>query len=622
MFSKLDLRAGYHQIRMDRRDIQKTAFRTHEGHYEFVVMPFGLSNAPSTFQAAMNQIFRPFLRRFVIVFFDDILVYSRSSKEHVQHLCEVLQCLLSHNFFAKGSKCHFFQKSIEYLGHLVSGEGVRADPSKVEAMNNWPQPKNLKQLCGFLGLTGYYRRFVAGYATIAAPLTELLKKDSFVWGEKATIAFECLKQAMMKTPALQLPDFGKTFVVETDASNVGIGGVLMQEGHLIAFFSKKLGPRSMAASTYHRELRAVVEAVTKWRQYLLGRPFIIRTDHKSLRELLTQVIQTPEQQYYMRKLMGFQFTIEYKAGIENSAADALSRQHEGSHSQVCSFISNIQFDFLDTLKHENQECGDLKVIRQQVEGGLLRDADYVIKDGVMFFKGRFFLSHSSALKDIMMREHHETPIGGHAGAEKTYQRLSANFYWVGMRKEVKEFVARCMTCQTIKYSTSSPQGLLQPLEIPTRVWEDLALDFIVGLPNSKGSTTILVVVDRLTKYAHFGALPTSYTASKVAELFCNMVIKLHGLPRTIVSDRDPIFTSQFWQKLFEFMGTRLKMSSAYHPQTDGQSEVLNRYLEQYLRAFVAEHPRRWGEYLVWAEYHYNTSYQSAIGMTPFQALYG
>lgn len=199
----------------------------------------------------------------------------------------------------------------------------------------------------------------------------------------------------------------------------------------------------------------------------------------------------------------------------------------------------------------------------------MADLEYSRRDGLIMHKGRLFLGKNSMLKRTTLQEFHETPIGGHAGVERTYIRLSANFYWSGMRREVKEFVASCVTCQTIKYSTAAPAGLLQPLEMPERIWEDLALDFIVGLPNSKGNTTILVVVDRLTKYAHFGALSSNFTASKVAELFCNMVIKLHGLPRTLVSDRDPIFTSQFWQRLFELMGTRLQMSSAYHPQTDG-----------------------------------------------------
>ncbi|XP_042022920.1 uncharacterized protein LOC121770215 [Salvia splendens] len=322
VFTKLDLRSGYHQIRMQEEDVFKTAFRTHDGHFEFLVMPFGLTNAPSTFQAAMNAIFQPMLRRFVIVFFDDILVYSPTLEDHGEHLAAVLKVLQENSFFVKLSKCSFCSSTVEYLGHLISNGSLMANPNKISAMTAWPKPKNVKQLRGFLGLTGYYRRFVAGYALIASPLTDMLKKDAFVWTPEAESSFLDLKGAMTTAPVLRLPDFEKTFCVETDASDTGIGAVLLQDTHLIAFFSKKLGPRRRVASTYHKELYAIVEAVQKWRQYLLGREFVIRSDQKSLKELLQQIVQTPEQQLYVRKLMGYKFVIEYKKGITNLAADA------------------------------------------------------------------------------------------------------------------------------------------------------------------------------------------------------------------------------------------------------------------------------------------------------------
>lgn len=271
---------------MHEADVYKTAFRTHEGHFEFLVMPFGLTNAPSTFQAAMNDIFRPLLRRFVIVFFDDILIYSPTLPAHVEHLTEVLSILQVHQFFIKLSKCSFCCTTVDYLGHMITDGNLKADPAKIEAMVAWPQPRSLKQLRGFLGLTGYYHRFIAGYAIIASPLTDLLKQDSFEWNSAATSSFMALKTAMTSAPGLRLPDFTKTFYVETDASDVGIGAVLLQENHLLAFFSKKLGPRRRITSTYHKELYAIVEAVQKWMQYLLGQEFVIRTDQKSLRELL------------------------------------------------------------------------------------------------------------------------------------------------------------------------------------------------------------------------------------------------------------------------------------------------------------------------------------------------
>ncbi|XP_043714700.1 uncharacterized protein LOC122663059 [Telopea speciosissima] len=332
VFSKLDLRAGYHQIRVKTQDIEKTGFRTHDGHYEFLVMPFGLTNAPATFQATMNSLFKPFLRKFVTVFFDDIFVYSKTLEDHLLHLSEVLQCLTDNQFLAKGSKCQFCQSSLGYLGHLISSNGVEPDPTKISAIMEWPLPMNIKQLRGFLGLTGYYRRFVRHYAHIASPLTDMLKKDCFSWTDNAKLSFEALKHAM--TPVLAFPNFLKVFEVETDASGVGIGAVLIQEGHPIAFFSKKLCDHMRQASAYVRELYALPQAVQKWRHYLLGRHFLIKTDHRSLKHLLTQVIPTPEQHLFLSKLLGYSYTIIYKPGKENVVADSLSRSTSKEEDQI------------------------------------------------------------------------------------------------------------------------------------------------------------------------------------------------------------------------------------------------------------------------------------------------
>ncbi|CAA7051508.1 unnamed protein product [Microthlaspi erraticum] len=293
IFTKLDLTAGYHQVRVHPPDIPKTAFRTHNGHYEYLVMPFGLCNAPSTFQSLMNSVFRDHLRKFVLVFFDDILVYSKSRQEHLIHVREVLRLLQQHRLFVKLKKCEFGKQELEYLGHIISGDGVKVDQSKIQAMTAWPSPTTITELRGFLGLTGYYRKFVQHYGIIARPLTNLLKKGKFEWTGADEEAFNHLKSALTTTPILALPDFSSPFIIQTDASGDGIRAILSQQGRPIAYMSRSLGVAKRSWSTYAREMLAIVIAIRTWRPYLLGRRFIIQSDQRSLRFMLEQRILTP-----------------------------------------------------------------------------------------------------------------------------------------------------------------------------------------------------------------------------------------------------------------------------------------------------------------------------------------
>lgn len=348
IFSKLDLKSEYHQLRMTEGEEHKTAFKTHSGHFEFLVMPFGLTNAPTSFQSLMNHLFKPFLRRFVIIFFDDLLVYSKSLQEHKEHLASIFKLIRVHQLFLNRKKCSFATSRVEYLGHFITKDGVSTDPDKIQAVEEWPHPQNLKQLRGFLGLAGYYRRFVKDFGKIAKPLTDMLKKDSFVWSPESTSAFTLLKQALVTAPLLSLPDFSQKFVVETDASGKGIGAVLMQQHHPIAYISKSLGPKQQAMSVYERELLAIVYAVQKWGAYLAHAPFIIKTDQRSIKHILDQKLNTSFQQAWVAKLMGFDFEIQYKEGAQNLAADALSRR-EGAQL-LPMMINSASPDLYESIK--------------------------------------------------------------------------------------------------------------------------------------------------------------------------------------------------------------------------------------------------------------------------------
>jgi hypothetical protein len=430
-FTKLDLHSGYHQIHMKEADIPKTSFRTHENHYEFLVMPFGLCNAPSTFQSLMNHVFRPFLRHFVLVFFDDILIYSKTWTYHLAHVDRVLHLLSQHQLFLKQFKCAFDASEVEYLGHLVGKDGVRVDPKKIEAMQDWPQPKTLKILRGFLGLTGYYRKFVKNFGKIATPLTALLKKNSFTWTPTTAQAFQTLKMVMCTTLVLALPDFTKTFVLECDASGKGIGAILMQEGRPLAFTNKQLSERNMGKSIYEKEILAILHAVDMWHPYLLGKHFNIKTNHQSLKYFLEQRISSSEQQKWVTKLFGYDYEIIYKKGKDNVVADALSLKYEDEGSLFSLYF--IVLDWLQAICQEWLQDPKSSHLIQQLQSNALASPGYSWLHDELRYKGCLYLSKQSKLKSMVLSELHATPTMGHSGFTKTYDRVKLSFFWDGMK---------------------------------------------------------------------------------------------------------------------------------------------------------------------------------------------
>ena len=315
-FSKIDLRSGYHPVRIQPQDVPKTAFRTRFGNYEFLVMPFGLTNAPATFMTLMDRVLRPYLGNFVVVFLDDILIYSRSEEEHLEHLRLVFELLRAHKLYAKESKCEFFKEQVHYLGHIISNKGIMMDPDKVDAIVRWPHPTNLEELQIFLGLAGFYRKFIQDYAKIAVPMTNQLKDKgrSFTWGEEQQRSFDKLKVAIATAPILAIVDPHKPFVVETDASATAIGAVLIQDGRPIAFESKKLNRAQQNYSAYERELFAIVHALKKWRHYLYGATFEVLFDHENIKWFTSQRDLKGRKARWAEFLQDFDCTLQYRKG--------------------------------------------------------------------------------------------------------------------------------------------------------------------------------------------------------------------------------------------------------------------------------------------------------------------
>ena len=400
-------------------------------------MPFGLTNEPSTFQAVMNNLFRPMLRRYVLVFFDDILVYSKNWEHQMQHMQSVLELLHTQIFYANRNKCTFGDTTMDYLHHTISKQGVAMQYSKIQAILSWSTPHNVKGVRGFLGLTGYYPKFIQGYGCIAKPLTTLTKKDNFQWNQETQRAFEQLKQPLVIAPVLHLSYFTQLFTVECDASGSGIAAVLMQNLHPIAYFNEVLSDRNLAKSAYEREIMALALTVQHWRPYLLGSKFTVFTYQKSLGYLLHQRFTTPDQQHWVLKLLGFNFDINYKSSKENRAADALSRQEEGSYN---SFLSSPTWEEGYHLVQEANQDPVLQKIKAALLHNSLSRPGFTLHNDILFHKGQLAISSNSKLIPHLIQEFHGSRTRGHSGYYRTNRRLATNLYQIGMSSTVQKFV--------------------------------------------------------------------------------------------------------------------------------------------------------------------------------------
>jgi hypothetical protein len=440
----------------------------------------------------------------------------------------------------------------------------------------------------------------------------------FVWSPAVQEAFDAVKIALSSAPVLALPNFDKQFILETDACNVGIGAVLMQDGHPIAYLSQSLNKTDQGRSTYEQECLAILLAVDKWRSYSQHKEFIIRTDQRSLQHLGDQWLTTGIQYKAFVKLMGLQYQIQYKAGISNAVADALSR----CESQPVSAISTCTPSWQERLDAGYQyHDKDHKLLSALSLPGS-HPMGFSLVDGIIRYKSRIWVGHNTLAQGHILQALHSSGIGEHFGIQGTYQRINALFAWPIMKHIVTSYVQACTVCQQAKVEHVKLPGMLQPLPIPSQAWSVVSLDFIEGLPRSNNHNAILVVIDKFSKYAHFVPLTHPFTALQIAQVYFNQVYKLHGLPSAIISDRDRIFTSNLWQELFKLSDTQLLMSTSYHPQTDGQTERLNQCLETFLRCAMHASPGKWFQWLPLAEYWYNTTYHSALGHSPFEVLYG
>ena len=660
LYTTIDLRHAYHLVRITEGDEWKTAFRTRYGSFEWLVMPFGLTNAPAAFQRFMNDIFSDLLDVYVIIYLDDILVYSNDPSQHTKHVREVLRRLRMNGLYARPDKCRFSADTVEYLGFILSKEGLKMDPSKVQTIQDWPEPRKIKDIQSFLGFANFYRRFISDYSNIVVPLTRLTRKGTpWNFNDAARKAFESLKSAFTSAPILThwMPD--KPMIVETDASDYALGAILSLqtdsgEIHPVAFHSRTFSAPELNYDTHDKELLAIFEAFRVWRHYLEGSaiPIDVVTDHKNLEYFSTTKVLTRRQARWSEFLSQFNMVIRFRPGKLGTKPDSLTRRwdvypKEGNSDYATVNPSNYRPMFTQEQISASLRASQLldpvlratvimdqEQLNSDILSALPADPHFiahkeepqphwsVTDDGFLRHDNLIYIPDSNDLRLRVLRNTHDHILSGHPGQSKTIALIRRHYTWPGLREFVKKYIKSCTTCMRAKPQRHKPYGLLKQLPIPERPWNSISMDFIETLPTSSGFDSILVVVDRLTKQAIFIPTTVHCTSEDLAIIFIMHVFSKHGVPEHVTSDRGPEFVSRFFRTLGKALDMKLHFTSGYHPEGDGQTERTNQTLEQYLRIFCNYQQDNWYTLLPLAEFCYNNTPSSTTGISPFFANKG
>ncbi|CAF4231076.1 unnamed protein product [Rotaria sp. Silwood2] len=653
--STLDLRSGYWQVEMDKDSRRKTAFVTHKGLFEFNVMPFGLTNAPATFQRLMDMVLAGLKWQCCLVYIDDVVIFSPTFEQHLIDLEKVFEALKSANLTLKTSKCQFCRREMRYLGHIITQEGIKPDSNLIKSVSNFPQPKKIKDVQSFLGLTGYYRRFIKDYSKIAEPLTQQLRNNQkgnhqLKWSKECTNAFEALKEKLTTAPIMNTPNFNQPFILELDACEYGLGAVLTQEydgkKYVIAYASRTLSTAERNYGATEHEALAIVWATKYFRPYLEGNKIYIRSDCKALEWMRSSKDVTGRLARWAMKLSAYQIEeIKYRPGKLNGNADSLSRnplpREDINQHEVSSIETAVNLwqntNILSDIKKEQENDLKLKPIIEFLKTEptdfngkrnpyiLINGLLYKIKNSNKHYNQRVvgekhLVVIPRTMQDKLLKWAHDHPTAGHGGQQKTLFRLTSRVYWESMRKDIFKYVAACRQCQQFKYNNAPTASPMQ-MHLVNEPWHTIGIDIMGPLPTTaRQKRFLLVVVDYFTRWIELFPLKST-TSTDMANILMNEVFSRYGLPQHIVSDNGPQFVSNLFKNFCDTLGIKQNLTANYHPQSN-MTERVNRTLKPLIAIYAQQQHNSWDDEIQTLAFAIRTAVNETTGETPAFMMFG